>query len=436
MDEYLIDTPALRLTQMEFILRLLVACGIGFVIGLEREHTALQQKEEKFAGIRTFIFLSLLGFIGVALHYVLSPWVFAGVFLGAIVLISISYWVSASDGDIGGTAEITALLAILLGGLTFMGYLLMSVMITVIMVVLLSSKGKLQTIIGKITSEELYDFIRFVVVAALIFPLLPNETYGPYDVINPREIGWVILLTSGFGLIGYILMRIMGAGKGILLTGIMGGLVSSTVVTWVFSKKSKEHPELSPVYATAILAASSIMVIRVIIWVFIFNKSLLPGIATAIGLLFVAALGATLILFKKHNKKNKIDTDIPPGKPLNLSGALFFGILYTAILLIVAYANDMFGAKGIYISSGIAGLSDVDAITISVSKLAKDSIPLIAAQNAILIATLSNTLVKMCIALWGGSSKMRGPILFGYGFILAAGVIGFVLLNTVFSNII
>ena len=272
METYIIDTLALQMTQGEFLTRLLVASGIGFLIGLEREHSALAKKEEEFAGIRTFIFLSLMGFLAAAMNFLISPWVFVAIVTGIILLTSISYWVRAHGrGDIGGTSELTAIIAVLLGGLTFLGYIEMSLMITVIIVVLLSLKLKLQTVIGQITHDEMYDFIRFVVVTLLIFPFLPNTTYGPYDVINPREIGWVIILTSGLGFIGYVLMRIMGAGKGILLSGIIGGLVSSTAVTWVFSRKSKEHPDLSLNCAIAILAASSIMVIRVFIWIIIFN---------------------------------------------------------------------------------------------------------------------------------------------------------------------
>jgi len=429
MDEYIINTPELQLTQLQFLTRLLVALGIGLLIGLEREHSALAKKEEDFAGIRTFIFLSLLGFIGGAMFYLFSPIIFVLILSGVILLTSISYWVLAGRGDIGGTSEFTTILAVLLGGLTFLGYIQISLMITVIIVVLLSSKLKLQNVIGQITHDEMYDFIRFVVLILLIFPFLPNTTYGPYDVINPREIGLVIILTSGLGFIGYVLMRILGAGKGILFGGIIGGLVSSTAVTWVFSKKSKEQPALSLHCAVAILAASSIMVIRVLVWVIIFNQALLPGLAIPIGLIFVAAIGVTVYFYLYQTKKQEIDADMPLGTPLNLTAAIVFGLIYTVIIFMVAYASDTFGNSGIYITSGIGGLSDIDAITISVSKLSTDGISILTAQNAILIATLANTLVKIGIALWAGSREMRKYIFIGYGAIFLAAVVAFVILN-------
>jgi len=363
------------------------------------------------------------------MNYLISPWIFGVVLLAVIILTSISYWITATGGAIGGTSEFTAIIAVLLGGLTFLGYMEVSLMITVIVVVLLSSKLKLQAVIGKITHEELYAFIRFVVLALLILPFLPDATYGPFNVINPHEIGWVIILISGLGFVGYVLMRIFGADKGILFTGIIGGLVSSTMVTWVFAKKSKEQPVLSSNCATAILAASSIMVIRVLILVFIFNKDLLPGFYAAIGVVFLTAIGVTLYFYFREKKKQIVDASIPLSKPLNLTGALFFGVLYMVIIFVVAYANEFFGERGIYISSGIAGLSDVDAITISVSKLANSTISVLAAQNAILIATICNTVVKIGIALWAGSKELRQYIYIGYGLIFLAAVVAFGLLN-------
>ncbi len=362
------------------------------------------------------------------MHYLMGPWVMPIMLSGIIILTAISYWVTANRGDIGGTAELSTITVVLLGAFTFLGYIEISLMLTVIMVVLLSSKFKLMEVIGQITEEEMYDFIRFVVIVLLLFPFLPNETFGPYDVINPREIGWVIILTSGLGLIGYVMMRVFGAHKGILWTGIIGGLVSSTAVTWVFSKKSKENPSLSAHCAIAILAASSIMIIRVIIWVFKFNQELWQGLVLPLGLIFIAAIGTTLFFLFRHKQQN-VESAIDPGKPLNLKGALIFGLLYMVIIFAVAYASNVFGVKGIYIASGIAGLSDVDAITISVFKLALQTISFRTAQNAILIATLSNTLVKIGIALWGGSKEMRSYIFVGYGAVFLVALIGFVILN-------
>lgn len=429
MDEIIIQSLNFQVSQKDFFIRLLVAIGVGFLIGLEREYSAISRKEDRFAGSRTFILVSLLGFVSTLLFYILTPWIFVGSILTLVIIIGISYWITASKGDIGGTTEFSALLAFFLGILTFLGHIELSLIITVIIVALLSIKVTLHTMIGKITQEEMYDFIRFVVTALLIFPFLPDINIGPYNVINPKEIGWVVVLTSGFGFLGYLLMKFMGPGRGILLSGIIGGLVSSTMTTWIFAKKSKESSALSFNCAAAIIAASSVMVVRVIVWVLIFNSSLAPGLLVPVGIILLASVGSTLYFYKKQSKTSSINSEENKGRPLNLQSALVFAMIYTLIIVLVSYTNDYLGEGGIYLSSAIAGLTDIDAITISVSKLSKESLAILYAQNAIIIATICNTLVKIGIALWAGSSELKKYLLVGYGLIFIAGMVGIFVLN-------
>jgi len=429
MNDYIINTPGFQVTQLDVFIRLLVACGIGLLLGLEREHSALVKKEHVFAGIRTFVLLALTGFTGAALHFLLSPWVFGAILLAVMILTAISYWITSVKGDIGATSELAGLLAMILGALAFLGYIEISLMITVIILVMLSSKMQLMNMIGQITQGEIYALVRFVVVALLIFPFLPNENYGPYEVINPKEIGWVIILTSGIGFLGYVLMRVLGANKGILLTGIIGGLVSSTMVTWVFSKKSKEGDTLNALYTSAILAACTIMVVRVGLWVFLFNKALLTGLAIPLSILFLTAAGATVFFYLRNTLANKSETNLPLGKPLEMTNAILFGVLFVGILLVISYANDYLGDEGIFITSAIAGASDVDAISISISKMSVVTISARTAQNAILIATLSNTIAKFVIALWASSKEMRKHVVLGYGLIFVAALVAFGVLN-------
>lgn len=425
MDTYIIDTALFKLSQADFIIRLMVAMGIGFIIGLEREHAALAEKVKAFAGLRTFVFVVLLGFMGGMFYFLLSPYVYIGILFTVIILTGVSYFITASNGDIGATTEFSALIGFLLGTLALLGMIETSLMIMVLVVVALSAKLRLRSFVGKITEEELYDFIRFVVIALLIFPFLPDQTYGPYNVLNPREIGWVVILTSGLGFVGYLLMKFLGAQKGILLSGILGGLVSSTAVTWVFAKKSKENESISANCAIAIMAASSIMIIRVLLWTFIFNKALFNEIYLSILLIFSAAIGVTLFFYYKQRGQELTESPIRQGKSLDLQGAIVFGLIYTVILLVVSYANENMGDKGLMISSAIAGLSDIDAITISVSKLAGLSLEFSIAANAVLVATISNTLVKMGIGIWAGSMALRRKLYVGYGVIFIAALVAF-----------
>ncbi|MBI3133978.1 MAG: MgtC/SapB family protein [Bacteroidetes bacterium] len=429
-DSILIDTPEFKLVQSEFIVRLLVAVGIGLLIGLEREHSAIKENRPGFAGIRTFVLVVLLGFLGAMMVFLFSPWIYFCVLSAIIILTGISYWITSTKGDIGATTEASVLIAFILGSVTFLGYIFISLIITVVVVVMLSAKIRLKTAIGKITAEELYDFIRFAVIALLIVPFLPDVNYGPYGAINPREIGWVILLTSGIGFIGYMLMKFLGTRNGILLSGIIGGLVSSTATTWVFAKKSEQNAAQSLNCAVAILAASTIMMVRVLGWTFIFNPTLFDETFTM--QLFIITAGACSTLFFHFKSRKRVDsvTNVRPGKPLDLHGALAFGALYVIILVFVSYGHENLGDHGMLALSAVAGLSDIDAITISVSRFAGTTLDFSIAVNALLIATMSNTVVKLGIGIWAGSAQLRKYLYIGYGIILFAALVALVVVNS------
>ena len=415
LETLLVNQDTFSLSQEDFIIRLSVAIGIGILIGLERQYSAMKEDSKNYAGIRTFVFLVLLGFIAALFNFLFSPWVYVASLLGVSILIAVSYWFTSSKGDHGATTEFSSLLAFVLGSMTLIGMIEISLMITVLILLVLSSKFRIKAIVGKITAGEMYDFIRFVVIALLIFPFLPDQTIGPYDVLNPKEIGWVIILTSGLGLVGYILTKFLGAKRGILLGGIVGGLVSSTAVTWIYAKKSKENEALSASCATAILAASSIMFVRVLIWTFIFSQDLFRKLLPSIGLIFIAAIGITLYIFFRRQHKKDENAEMPLKKPLDLKGALVFGLIYSLILLLISWANENLGSSGTIISSAVAGFSDIDAITISMSKLAGGALDLGVAAIAVLVASISNTLVKMAIGIYAGSAALRKNLLIGYG---------------------
>jgi uncharacterized membrane protein (DUF4010 family) len=423
LENLIIDNESFSLSQWDFLIRLLVATGIGAVIGLERQYNAMKENSHGYSGIRTFIFHSIFGFIAGIFYFLLSPWIYAVLFLGLVVLTTVSYWQTALQGDLGMTTELSSLLTFLLGSMAVYGLIEISLMLTVILVVILSSKFQLKAMVGKITADELYAFIRFVVLALLIFPFLPDQTFGPYAVLNPKEIGWVVLLTSGLGFFGYMLIKFIGENKGILLSGILGGLVSSTAVTWVFAQKSKENPNLSASCATAILAASSIMFIRVLVWSFLFNNILFQSLFLTFSTIFLTTLGVTLYTFSLQKKEINSSNELPLKKPLDLKSALVFGALYMAILLAVSYANENLGDSGILISSGIAGISDIDAITISLAKLTGNPLSINLAGTAILIASISNTLVKLGIGFYAGGQPLRKHLIRGYGAGIIAGLL-------------
>lgn len=428
-DDLIISLKDIDLTQTDLLIRMLVATGIGFSIGLEREYSTREDQVRQIAGIRTFIFIVLLGFLCALMALIWGPWIFVAGFLGVVTFVGISYWVSSNKGEMGGTTEFTTLIAYLIGGSLLLGYIEISLAITVIVLTLLSLKLPLRNLIGQANREEVYAVIQFIVVLLLIFPFLPDRTVGPYDVFNPRELGWVVVIISGIGLAGYLLTRIFGMEKGILVTGFVGGIVSSTMVSWIYSRKSREFPQYSNECSVAILVASSLMVVRVFIWVWLFNASMVRTMFVPFLIVVLAGLAVALFYFKNAKDHKEISETPKQGHPLDWRQSLLFAGFYTAIMFLVSYAGDEYGSKGVYISSGIAALTDVDAIAISVSKLAGRTLDMATAENAILLVALSNTIVKWGISLWNGSPALRRQVSIGYLVMVLAGVGGFVILR-------
>jgi uncharacterized membrane protein (DUF4010 family) len=429
MEENLvINIQNLRITQEEFLMRMIVAAGIGLIIGLEREFASRSEAGKTFAGLRTFTIIVLLGFLLAFLSLLLSVWLFIAGFICLGLLTTLSYWMSSKDGDIGGTSETAGLVAFLLGGTTLLGFIAESMAVTVIMLVLLSLKVKFKAIIGRITQEEIYAFVTFVVVALLVLPFLPNIYTGPYNTLNPRELGWVVVITSGVGFSGYLAMKFLGPNRGILITGFLGGLISSTAVTWIFSKKSKESPALAAHYGTAIIAACTVMTARVAIWVAMFNIKLLQELLLPLAILLLTGTVHAWMLRKKAIRGN-LESELPLGSPMNLKDAVFFGLIYSCILVLIRFSSEQYGKAGIYISSALASLTDVDAVTISVAKLGNEVISSLDAQNAILLATVCNTIVKASIAMSAGDTALRLHLFKGFGAIILAGAAGFLWLN-------
>lgn len=426
-DETLITTDFVTLTVKDFFLRLAVTIGIGLVVGLEREYASIRDKQHHLAGVRSFTLVTLLGFLSALLAGKFGMWMLYMSFAGLLVVVAVSYYVSSEKGELGTTTEFSLIACFMLGILTLLGYLQISLPLTVIVLILLSLKMKFKSIAGSITQEEVYAFVKFIVLVALILPFLPNETIDPYAVVNPKGIMVVIILASGLNFAGYLLIKILGADKGIFLTGIAGGFFSSTAVSWIFSKKSKTTPEYSRSYSAAILLASTIMPLRVMLLLYIFNKSLLLKLSAPLVIIIFSGLVFSFFLRKK-NADVVGSQELQSENPLNLIESLKFGALFVLILYFVHFAMVYFGTKGILLASAISGLTDVDAITISLAKLQDAAIENVV-QNAILLAVLSNTIVKMFIVLLNGSTELKRHVATGYGLMFIAGIAGFLILN-------
>ncbi|SFZ94819.1 Uncharacterized membrane protein, DUF4010 family [Flaviramulus basaltis] len=412
-------TEALK-NMNPFILGLLISLGIGLILGLEREYDKLKE-EQGFAGIRTFPIVAIIGFILGNLSTAYTSWLVIIISAAFLLFLSFSHLSLVQKHLMTGITTNMALFATLILGVMVANHLHKEAVATaVIVVTLLSLKTTFNTFIKNITSEELFAFIKFSIIALLILPFLPNQDYGPEGLLNPFEIGAIIVIVSFLNFIGYFLVKYVGSKRGILLTAILGGLISSTAVAWIYSSRSKESPELSKEYAAGIIIASAIMFPRLAVLAYIFNSAILSYLVVPFIILTLICLISALLFIKKDANVPK--TDINLGNPLNILNALGFGGIYVVILFAVFYGNQFFGESGLYYSALIAGLADTDAITISMAKFGAVEDKLTLATNVIITATISNMIVKLGITYFKGSKKTGKLVMLIFGSVVIVGI--------------
>jgi len=382
-----------------------IALVLGLIIGIERE----KEKSEAFAGIRTFPLISLMGCTGAMISQLFIPWIFAAAFVTLAALI-ITAHILAYPSRKGITTEIAALLAFLFGGLVWWQMTPLAAALSFVTVLLLATKEPLEKISQKIGQQDIAAALQFGLITLIILPVLPDRTFGPLEVLNPYNIWLMVVLIAGINFVGYILIKILGAKQGIVLAGILGGIGSSTAVTLSFTAKSKKETGLAPLFALGVVLASAIMFIRVLAEAFTVNPSV--GKILLIPVSFACLSGLLCCVFVWFIKLKKIEKpsekeDIKTSNPFELWPAIFFGFLFAVILLVSKGAQVLFGTSGIYLSSIITGLTDVDPITLSLSNLAGETITDTVAARGITLAALSNTLVKMLITFTGAPKLIK-----------------------------
>ena len=411
---------------------LLVALAIGLLIGLEREWR--KQDGEGAAdriGIRTFGLMGLLGGLSGSLQSVTGPWLVPAMLI-AVALLMVNDRRRAGDHAPMVLAEdlttlIAALVTMLLGVLATTGALQLAVACAVIVLALLYLKATLHAMVGKLTPEELKATVRFLVISLVILPVLPDEGYGPYGVLNPRTTWLFVVLISAMSFVGYFAIRALGAALGVLATGFFGGLVSSTATTISFARMASAAPSQGRIFAAGTILANSIMAARVLILAAILAPNLMLVLLWPLGL--SGLLAGLVVAFVWYNTRRApiLKDEVPLSNPFELSAAIKFALLLTVILLLERFLSDRFGEAGLYILSLIAGLADVDAITLSVAKHARMGGDMLTdAAIAILLAVASNACVKGVIAARAGGSFAWWSVGTMAAMVIVAGVAAFV----------
>lgn len=414
--------------SQELLLRLFISLGLGFLIGLEREYAKrVVDKEEQFAGVRTYAFISLFGLFAAHLAQRYGDWVFVAAITGLIALVIATYVLTAKSGSYGITTELSGILAFLIGAIVFEGEILLAVIATVIITALLSLKLKLHTFISTLTPQEIRAFIQFTIISAVVLPFLPDEPFGPNGVWNLHDIWTMVVLVTGLSLAGYLLAKILGARKGTLLAGVVGGLVSSTAVTLSVARRTREHPNTSHVIAAvSIIAATAIMYPRILLETWVVNRHLALQLALPVAFIVLVALGSAYLIHRRSDKEAAVE--VPTKNPLNFSVAIQFALVYMAVLWLMDLASARYSAEGLYIGSLVFGATDMDAITLSIARK-PDIADSLQGMTAVLLATQSNTAMKFLIVVFYGDKSLRKWVALGFGAIAITTVVGMVVMR-------
>lgn len=413
------------MTHGELFYRFGVALAIGMLIGLERERAHDDPKHRLFAGVRTFSLIGIVGCLTAFLADTLSsPLPFIAVLLALGTWVAVAYSSSARRGEVGITTEMAVLVVFLSGALCYHGHLALSVAVAVATTALLSLKPQIHQFARAISREDIYATLQFAVVTAIVLPVLPNQPLGPppFDGVNPYRLWLMVVLISGISFLGYVLIKLVGPRMGIGLTGLLGGLASSTAVTISLTERSKGHAELGRPLALAIMIAWTVMFARVVAIVGMLNVALLRALWGPMVAASVAGLAYCAYLYLAQRTADR--EDIAFSNPFHLGPALQFGLLYGVVLLASRAAQMWLGNAGVYLSSILAGLAGVDAVALAMADLARvaGGPDVHTAMQAIVLAAMSNTVAKGVVVMAGGSPALRRALLPGLQLILAVGV--------------
>ena len=375
----------------DLALRFMLALALGFLIGLERESAYIANRTVRFGGVRTFPILSLLGFSCGWLHQFGVVWILPAGLLAVLALTGLSYADKLRRGLVGATSESAALLVFVIGAMTLLADIRLAMALGVISTLLLSEKAALEAFVENLDKVEFLATLRFLLVTFIIYPALPNRDFTSYH-LNPANIWRLVILVSSIGFVGYFLVKQFGQRAGLWLSGLLGGIVSSTAVSIAAGRMAQSQPARAPEALQAALLAGSVMYVRVLVLIGILNYDL----AVALRWKFAVLAGAGVLLALSAARRPAAESPSPvqPSvrNPFELRPALVFALLFVALTMLTGFIKTQFGAAGVLSLAGLTGLVDVDPFILSLAQQPAGGTPLVV--RAILVAVLSNTLVK------------------------------------------
>ena len=415
----------------EIFIGFLVALAAGALIGLERQQDQASEHQPGPGGVRTFPLIALTGALSAFASTTLGIWPFLGALMVLGSFLAIAFYKDRGKGHSQRiTTPIAALITFFLGAFALLSdlpldtghrYLLIVASAAVVMA-LLSFKEPLHQAVQHVSNDDIYATAKFVILVLVVLPLLPNRTFDPLNVLNPFHIGLMVVLIAGVSFLGYIATRLSGPHAGLLATGFLGGLVSSTAVTVSMAQQAKHSPSMSSLAGLAILAASSTMFARTLLLIAIVNIDLFPHLLFPLGVMAAVGFGMVFLLYRQsHHRLSSDGVEVSHRNPFELAFALKFGLLYSVILLVAKGAQMALGDLGLYASSILAGSTDVDAITLSLVQFHLEGLTSETAMLAITLASITNTLSKTLLAYGLGGWPLLRAVGPGMAVILVAG---------------
>ncbi|MCS0023313.1 MgtC/SapB family protein [Vibrio antiquarius] len=410
------------------IWNLLIALLLGAIVGTQRGWVMRNSVEgSRVAGIRTFSLVGLLGGLVGILANIYSPLLIGFALIALVILTCIAFVIQQKkSGDVSITGVVSIMVVFVLGNLAVSGEAVLAAAAAVITAVVLDNKRELHQALQKLQEYELDAALRLLLISIVMLPLLPNQSYGPWNALNPYEIWWMVVLIASISFVGYFAIKIGGAKRGILFTSVFAGLSSSTALTLQFSHLSREQASISPLLASGILLSCGTMFPRLLIVLSVINPQLVKLLWPIVMAMMVALYIPAWWIWRR-SEVEQIEQSNKQTNPLALQSALFFGLVLAVIMLLAHALSDWFGNAGVLILSALSGITDVDAISLTLGRQSTQTLSVTTAALGILIAASVNTIVKMGMVIAIGDKKlwhriapvMTGCVVVGAGVFMA-----------------
>jgi uncharacterized membrane protein (DUF4010 family) len=372
---------------------LATALLLGGLIGLQRQHV-----DSPLGGVRTFPLVAVFGSLCAILAEPFGIWFVSAGLLTTVFVVALGSRQARAPSDHGITSEVAMVVMYAIGAMCVSGPMIVAVAVGGGVAILLQFKPQLHGMVTKLGDADLKAIMQFVLITFIVLPVLPDQTYDPFGVLNPHEMWLMVVLVVGMSLGGYISYKFLGQRGGLILNGLLGGLISSTATTVSYARATAVQPTMVYASATVICLASGVSLVRTAVEVAVVSRTLFSSVA----LRLAGLLGLSVILAAVFSRRacQNADKMPAPKNPTELKSAIFFGVLYGVVLVAVAASKEYFPHTGIYAVAAISGLTDLDAITLSTARLVEDGrISMDSAARGILIAVLSNLVFKSGIVL-------------------------------------